>query len=595
MNSMFAREYALPRLPLPALKDTCEGLAELVAPLVEDVVFQNTRRALAEFARPGGAGELLQRRLEEWRDALPGNSSWLRPFWDDMYLEWRGRLPLEMNYFFRFDDGRWGGAAALPRLIRELAIVFERLSRKDVPPSLVRGQPIAMEQALRCFYTRIPGERADTLSPVGTTPLPQAAVVCRGHWFLLSLVGSEGGPVGEDAVAGALASIRAEAARLPQAAPVSAFTAAPRAQAAALRNRLLESAGNRLHFAAIEDALFVVCLDEAASSPDDVGSRLLAGDPACRWFDKSLQIVATEDGALGANFEHAGCDAAIWVSLLELADAAILSAAEAEKDRPGSEAARYRPLVWDVAPETAEELRRAAADFHGKAAGTALCCREYPEFSRNRAKAVKTGPDALYQTSFQAAQHTLFGRLRSSYEAVAMRHYAAGRTECSRGNTPEAGAYARALAGNAAPEALVPLYRAAEAAHNARLVRCRNGQGPERHLAGLQGIYRIFGKELGLADTPALFTDPGVLEMKHDALSTSGIGAPFIRFFGFGPTAWDGFGVGYAPGAERLALVITAQLSSGNRPEAFLAAFEAAAGKTAAALEVQVPGTLSGT
>ena len=44
---------------------------------------------------------------------------------------------------------------------------------------------------------------------------------------------------------------------------------------------------------------------------------------------------------------------------------------------------------------------------------------------------------------------------------------------------------------------------------------------------------------------PSIFTDPGWELLSTSILSTSNCGNPALRLFGFGPTASDGYGLGY--------------------------------------------------
>lgn len=79
---MLRFQSELPRLPVPALDDTCELYLELARPLLGEREYGTTRSAVAEFAEPGGAGEALQARLLDWSSSsAPDN--WLDPFWDD--------------------------------------------------------------------------------------------------------------------------------------------------------------------------------------------------------------------------------------------------------------------------------------------------------------------------------------------------------------------------------------------------------------------------------------------------------------------------------------------------------------------------------
>ncbi|MDL2316843.1 choline/carnitine O-acyltransferase [Desulfovibrio sp. OttesenSCG-928-A18] len=600
--TLFDHDPFLPPLPVPELHDSCRALPGLVQPLVDPETLENTRAACEAFAAPGGDGERLQRALLERQAAMFGNASWLRPLWDDMYTRWRGSLPLDMNYFFRFDEQRWGSEKALPRLLRALTGVLLDLEAGRCEPERNKQGFLSMEQAKSALYTRIPTRGKDSLlhvRAIGRGGLATAAVVRNGRWFLLPLTSAYGTVLREGQLAAALDRIRAAAApeqnnkdaagAVPTSAvhlpsqPIGAMTCAGADEAAEIRAQLQESLQNRLSLAELEQSLFVLCLDPPHTDEAELCRSLLAGRARDRFFTKSLQIIATDSHGLGANFEHAGCDAAIWVYILGLVDAAIQRETEADREEEAGAAAGTgarehgekepeqplpRPLLWDVPERIGQRLARLEADFARRVEDLNLVCRQFPELSRQALKALKTSPDAFIQTAFQAAQYRIFAGLRSSYEAVAMRGFAEGRTECARGSGPEALAFAQALAQNlaqkragcaempASPE-LAECYRAAERAHLDRLARCQRGLGLERHMAGLKAMYELRGKELGMDREPAIFHDAGWKTLCENSLSTSGIGAPCIVFFGFGPVSEDGLGIGYAPGKNGTGLVVT--------------------------------------
>lgn len=570
----FIHDHSLPALPVPELSATGDGLLALVGPLVDATAFAATRAAARDFFGPGGEGVRLHNLLVEYKNTLPGNASWLRPIWDDNYLTWRDPLPINMNYCFRLADERWGGARALPRLVLALAEAARLLSVGDLPAETCSAGFLAMDQARSCFYTRIACPGRDVLRMTDLAAPPTVAVVCGGRWFIVPLTRADGAPAAEKDLAAAFAAVRREAEADCLASgpaptcPITAMTATPRDEAALIRASLLDSLQNRLNLDALEKSLLVVCLDPPHSSDNAFIHSLLCGAVASRCFDKSLQVIASEDGRLGANFEHAGCDAAIWVYLLDFCDKSIR--AGARNSAAPVERLFYRALHWSVNTDLDSRLEAATRNFAARSTAVALCCEDFAEYSRKDIKQLGTSPDAFLQLGFQAAQYRIFGRLRSSYEAVSVRGFAQGRTECARGNSIEAARFAGALWRAAPARELVDAYRLAENAHKARLLRCQHGLGVERHMTGLAAMHTMHAGA-GIT-SPALFNDPGWLELKHDALSTSGIGAPFIRFFGFGPTTRDGYGIGYAPGPDSTGLVVTSFV---NAPEAFTAAFAA--------------------
>lgn len=580
---IFLHDDFLPSLPVPTLESSSSAILKLVAPLLPPAGFDATKQAVGDFLEDG-SGHALQRALLEHKNSMHRNASWLRPFWDTLYTRWRDTLPLNLNYFQEYETELWGGADALPNLVRALALTFRRLGTGDLEPEQTKAGFLSMDQAAHCAYSRIPGHNEDSLLQIDIVSGRTIAVVRNGRWFTVSLVQENGEMADAAAIKITFDAIRKNAPTLPPHPPVSAFTAMPREQAAAMRDGLRANRQNSLSLAALERSLFVVCLDEAHSSQKDFGLRLMGGDAGSRWFDKSLQIIATDNGGLGANFEHAGCDAGIWLYLFTKADEIIRAA------KPNPEKALLlpcTPLEWDVRETAGETLNAAREDFTAKMAAARYACRSYPSLGHKTLRALNTSPDAFLQMSFQAAQYTVFGTLRSSYESISTRSFFQGRTECARGCSSEAREFARGMKEEVAPGTIAELYRAAEKEHMARLSLCRKGLGAERHMIGLQTMFELRGKELGLDREPTLFTDAGWLTLKHDTLSTSGIGAPFIRWFGFPPVTRDGFGVGYAPCVDGTGIAVSRFLDNPHTAESFLDAFSEASSALLQALECQ--------
>lgn len=66
----FHTTQGLPKLPLPALKETLDMYLRCMKHLLTEEQFSKTQKVVKEFGAPGGVGELLQRKLVERRDKL---------------------------------------------------------------------------------------------------------------------------------------------------------------------------------------------------------------------------------------------------------------------------------------------------------------------------------------------------------------------------------------------------------------------------------------------------------------------------------------------------------------------------------------------
>lgn len=562
--SVFDFDHTLPALPIPEIADTCENLKAVTRPLLDEKEWQLMCAAVDSFAQ--NEGPVLQTKLQQWKAGCRANSSWLRPFWDDNYLSFRDRLPINMNYTFQLTKERWG-KDALPRLLHGLCQITAKMDSGDLPPEMIRETPLSMETLTHMIYTRIPDDHRDVLYYPPLSAPGSAAVVCRGHWFLLALTDQQGAVLAPTAIARGLEQIRADAAAAPAAAGVGTLTCAPRAEAASLRRLLQENLTNRLNLEAIENALCVVCLDEY--SDNSFVRQLIIGDPLNRWFDKSLQFIS-DSRNLGVSIEHAGCDAGIWIYLLNQIDRYIL---DKDFDKEAADQTPYiRPLEWQLNTPGVARLEQAAADYSSCAENISVAEKKLSSLSRNRVKSVKCSPDAVVQALYQAAYYKVTGRFRSTYEAVSTRMFHQGRTECVRPCTEASADFAKALVEKSAPTAaLLEKFRLSEQAHKEQIKRCQSGLGPERHISGLIAMQLLDGADQPL---PPLFETVGYQTLKHDAHCTSSTAAPYIDFFGFGPVVADGIGIGYGLQAEALHISVSAYQDSRIAPEEYINALD---------------------
>ena len=204
---MYRFQSQLPRLPVPELSETCALYLRMVRPLVGDADFAATQRAVEEFLRPGGEGEVLQERLLRWRDT-PGVDNWLERFWDDWYLLDDTPLLVNVSPGLALSGGP---CPQIPRAARLLAAAlrFKALvDSEELEPDLIRGVPQCMSEYPRLLAsTRIPGATRDHLEQY---PDSRTVVVVRNNrFFELEVLDESGRPFGvEQLRAGAPADRR---------------------------------------------------------------------------------------------------------------------------------------------------------------------------------------------------------------------------------------------------------------------------------------------------------------------------------------------------------------------------------------------------
>src|SRR5262249_29588287 len=150
-------------------------------------------------------------------DRTAGVRSWLDTFWPYRYLGRRDRIALNANFFFLFNET---GQSQLDRAALLIATALEykaRLDREEIPPIVLRGQALTMDQNKFLFSeTRIPGPVQDTVRVPYTPEWPgpsrerHIVVFYRGAMFRMDVLGDDGHPYTvDDLVAGLRAAVKA--------------------------------------------------------------------------------------------------------------------------------------------------------------------------------------------------------------------------------------------------------------------------------------------------------------------------------------------------------------------------------------------------
>lgn len=78
-GDLFKYQSQLPKLPVPTLEETASKYLKTVEPFLNQEQLESTKAKVAEFVRPGGAGEALQARLNNF---AADKDNWLAEFWE---------------------------------------------------------------------------------------------------------------------------------------------------------------------------------------------------------------------------------------------------------------------------------------------------------------------------------------------------------------------------------------------------------------------------------------------------------------------------------------------------------------------------------
>ncbi|EIW74513.1 carnitine acetyl transferase [Coniophora puteana RWD-64-598 SS2] len=606
----FAEQDKLPKLPIPPLEDTCRRYLTALRGLQDDQEHENTRRAVEAFLAEGGDGQRLQEKLQKWAE---DKASYIEDFWYESYLSHSDPVVLALNPFFVLENdptpdrgSQLGRAASL--ILSSLGFVHD-LRAGILDPDTVRGTPLDMDQYTRLFGTaRIPTERGCKM--ITNDNARHIVVMRHGQMYWFDVMDTENRPLlTEREVLRNLQAIVKDADKTPTKEvarnAIGVLSTENRKTWSRLRSNLSKDRTNASCLQLIDDALFIVCLDDATPKDladlcanflcgtYDLQDGVQVGTCTNRWYDK-LQIIVCGDGAAGINFEHSGVDghtvlrfaADVYTEGLMLLARSINPSAPTLFHAPLSPHSKsYKPpkssgkashanshslsqmqamydtapkkLEWALTPEVRVGIRFAETRLSDLICQNDCQALEFKGYGKNFITSHGFSPDAFVQMAFQAAYFGLYGRTECTYEPAMTKAFLHGRTEAIRTVQPESVDFTKTFFSEAsAAQKVSALHKACER-HVKLTKECSQGLGQDRHLYALQCIHQrdVAGNLHPSPDdpvngfsnhpVPSIFADPGWSLLSTSILSTSNCGNPALRLFGFGPVAADGYGIGY--------------------------------------------------
>ncbi|KAF2478891.1 carnitine acetyl transferas-like protein [Neohortaea acidophila] len=517
----FAAQDNLPKLPIPDLEATCKRYLESLYPLQTHREHQDSENAVEEFLRTDGPG--LQDKLKYYS---ADKTSYIEQFWYDSYLNFDNPVVLNLNPFFLLEDdptpARDNQVTRAASLVMS-ALSFVRAVRKEeLPPDMLRDQPLCMYQYSRLFGTaRIPTENG---CQIGQDPSSKHIVVlCKGqfYWFDALDDNSDLIMTEKDLAVNLRVCVEdAENTPIYEAAKgaVGVLSTENRKVWSGLRDVISKDEGsnNSDCLNIVDSALFILCLDYTEpKTSSDLCMNMLCGTSVVekgvqvgtctnRWYDK-LQIIVCKNGSAGINFEHTGVDGHTVLrfasdvytdTILRFAKSINGQApslwtstspdpSKRDPDSFGDVSTTPHKLEWDMIPEMATALRFAETRLADLIQQNEFATLEFMSYGKNFMTSNGFSPDAFVQMAYQAAYYGMYGRLESQYEPAMTKIYFHGRTEAIRQVTRESTEFVRTFWADKEPQAKIDALRKACEKHTKITKECSKAEGHDRHLYAL--------------------------------------------------------------------------------------------------------------
>ncbi|XP_045460788.1 choline O-acetyltransferase isoform X2 [Harmonia axyridis] len=601
----------LPKLPLPSLEQTLAKYEKTMQPLLDEKGKVKLRNLLKEFGEKHGPR--LQAYLLEQQKI---KQNWAYDYWlNDMYLKNPNALPVNSNPGMVFPPRKFTTILDIARFASRLLVAAldhkEILNRQNLPieraTSREPGQPLCMSQYYRILGScRIPGEYGDSqyLSPQSSSSSlvnEHVIVICRSQLYCVTVQATDRGRLSEDELCAQILHILDDAPCLNNPPPIGLLTGWKRPLWAEARALLLLDENNRRNLDLISKSLLVICLDEAlppsfncrlqrgakghsAGNRDEanLAAQMLHGggssyNSANRWFDKTIQIILSGDGACGLCYEHSTAEGVTVINLMEK----LWSYADSkmgENEVPTASVGHLPPperLEWYLTKEDYLNMEKAAKFLDNLVKDLDFQVFRFNNYGKNFIKSCSVSPDVYVQLALQLAYYRLYGKLTATYESASTRRFALGRVDCIRSASPEALTWVTAMSQLKEDDMLgkkvtfhlvsdeekLRLWNEAVRQQTREMIDNILGEGIDIHLLGLKEAAKDTSPHANFP-LPEIFTDSSYRLANTFLLSTSQVATSGDSFMGYGPVEPNGYGASYNIKGDSIIFCLSAFWSS---------------------------------
>lgn len=556
-------------LPVPELDNSLDAYSHALEAVLEGDRLERAKGIVEDF-RTGKGPELDAKLRERAAEREEQGVNWLHNEWYAGYLTVREPLALSTNVLFQIDlpdkDMPVGMGRAVEFIQRTAAIHLQAAAGETPEDQDARGNRITMNQWFPyagAIRHPEPGEDVIIQTELDATNR-EIGVFCNGQFFALQISDDEGKPASDKAIADALEKILAASQTEEGTFDFNVPSLIGSGALAELLPDLLELGYNRAVYDRLANMLFTIDIvdDEMAGDREHFKRDTFA--PRGAWLYKPMSYqISLRDHWIGLQVEHSCQDGATLVTAIKRMQSVVLPA-EASNTLTEIEP---QFLIWEISDELGAKLQQELDQTLAQADKFDVEIITVPH-KQPAEMPFKVSRDASAQLTMSIAQELTYGRVRAVYEAVDMREFRAGRTECLRAATPEAVNFAKKLvAGKATSEDL----ESAINAHRGWVKRCKSGNGFDRHFQMLATV-----DEEAAANEP-FFTDEDATAARRDFLSTTSIGgADQVVRYSFVPSLPEGFGIAYTPLPQDGEFCVSWNTGTAEKPEEFRANLEKA-------------------
>ena len=509
------------------------------------------------------------------------------------FIQVRDPVVVNVSYFFHFSDD--GTLPQIPSekslgVLRAASLLystaqFRRLvATGDLPHEAIGREPnttALCSVAYKYMFNacRIPRRDEDTYRIYDPSLSSHVVVACGGKFFSFDFVEKENGePLPLQVIEERLQKCVEMSMRGPSLPMLGYLTSDDRDRCAEARDELIRVGGSKMEEAlrVLESGAVMICLDENERPVSKKqGSEIFwtggLKSGHNRWFDKSIQLICTNNGKAGMAGEHSMMDGMPVVRYCDFITkkpyGQVAAESKNDSERYESPELNVKDIFGDcgdaltsTGSKVIDNVEKSKANFEKLISSHELQIQSFQGYGSSEIKKMGYSPDAFVQMACQLATYRLWGEQGGTYEATQVRPFLHGRTETTRTVSPGSEAFIKTMGLrpkrdelNAAKRAeKLELLRNAVSSHAKYIGSAAKAMGVDRHLLGLA---------LSLSDgetAPTLYSHPLYARAKTWRVSTSHLTHPRFDSWGYGEVTPTGVGLAYSIHPKHCMFCITA-------------------------------------
>jgi len=500
---------------------------------------------------------------------------------------------VNVSYFFHFsDDGTLPqipsdkslGVLRAASLLYSTAQFRQLVASGDLPYEAIGREPnktALCSVAYKYMFNacRIPCKGDDTYRIYDPALTSHVVVACGGKFFSFDFVEKETGePLPLHVMEERLQMCVEKSIDGPSLPMLGYLTSDDRDVCAEARDELIRVGGTKMEAAlkVLESGAILICLDENERPVSKKqGSEifwtggLTSGHN--RWFDKSIQIICTNNGKAGMAGEHSMMDGMPVVGYCDFITKKSYGQVAAESSTKHGTYETADQNVKDIFGDCATVLTSPGSkvvdyvdmtrtNFKKLISSHELQTQSFQGYGSSEIKKMGYSPDAYVQMACQLATYRLWGEQGGTYEATQVRPFLHGRTETTRTVSPASEAFIKTMGlrpkrdemDSAKRAEKINLLGEAVSSHSKYIGAAAKAMGVDRHLLGMA---------LSLSEgenAPALYSHPLYTRAKTWRVSTSHLTHPRFDSWGYGEVTPTGVGLAYSIHPNHCMFCITA-------------------------------------